>query len=265
MLVATEHRVGEFNLDILCTCGGEHVIIENQLEKTNHKHLGQILAYAAGTGAKKVIWVAESFRPEHKAALEFLNQNTTKELSFFAVELELWRIGDSPFAPKFEVVVKPNEWTRSSREQALVAINASPAKQRQLKLWNELLAKLKSQDSPLTPSVPQPERWTTLHTFRPGCMLNARIESIDNCLNVLLRLSHVGSNEVFSALLDRRKELETDLGFELEWQTKGDAFRIITKRENSPIEDETKWGDYLEWLAQRAIEMHAVFSKALRN
>jgi hypothetical protein len=75
--------VGEFKLDILCTSGDDQVIIENQLEKTNHAHLGQLLTYAAGTGAKKVIWVAESFRPEHVAALEFLNQNTTEELRFF--------------------------------------------------------------------------------------------------------------------------------------------------------------------------------------
>ena len=69
VLVATEHWVGDFKLDILCTDGDEQVIIENQLDKTDHTHLGQIIAYAAGVGAKKVIWVAESFRPEHSAAL----------------------------------------------------------------------------------------------------------------------------------------------------------------------------------------------------
>jgi len=69
VLVATEHWVGDFKLDILCTDGDEQVIIENQLEKTNHAHLGQIIAYAAGVGAKKVIWIAESVRPEHAAAL----------------------------------------------------------------------------------------------------------------------------------------------------------------------------------------------------
>jgi hypothetical protein len=132
-LVATEHWVGEFKLDILCTSGDDQVIIENQLDKTNHAHLGQLLTYAAGTGAKKVIWVAESFRPEHVAALEFLNQNTTEELSFFAVEVELWRIGDSPLAPQFEVVAKPNDWAKSGREQTKAAANATPAKQRQLK------------------------------------------------------------------------------------------------------------------------------------
>ena len=94
VLVATEHWVGDFKLDILCTDGDEQVIIENQLEKTNHAHLGQIIAYAAGVNAKKVIWIAESFRTEHAAALQFLNDNTTDNLNFFAVEVELlenWR------------------------------------------------------------------------------------------------------------------------------------------------------------------------------
>jgi hypothetical protein len=116
--VATEHWVGDFKLDILCTDGDQQVVIENQLAETDHKHLGQILAYAAGVDARKVIWVAESFRPEHVAALQFLNDNTTDDLSFFGVQIELWRIGDSPLAPKFEMVVKPNDWAKAGREQA---------------------------------------------------------------------------------------------------------------------------------------------------
>ena len=124
VFVATEHWVGDFKLDILCTDGDDQVIIENQLEETDHKHLGQILAYAAGVGAKKVIWVADSFRPEHASALEFLNENTTDELAFFGVQVELWRIGDSPLAPKFEVVVKPNDWAKSGRVLARKAVAA---------------------------------------------------------------------------------------------------------------------------------------------
>jgi hypothetical protein len=258
-LVATEHWVGEFKLDILCTSGDDQVIIENQLEKTNHTHLGQILTYAAGTGAKKVIWVAESFRPEHVAALDFLNQNTTEELSFFAVEVELWRIGDSPFAPKFEVMAKPNDWAKSGREQTRVAANATPAKQRQLKLWTELVDVIKSQRLPVAPLDPQPKLWTVIHRFRPGCSLNARLEPSDNRLNLLVRISHTGADEVFAALLSRREELETALGFVLEWQTNPDAFRIITSRPDSPIEDETQWGAYLDWYVQRIVKMNALF------
>jgi hypothetical protein len=136
-LVGSEHWVGDFKLDLLCSDDGGQVIIENQLERTNHNHLGQIITYAAGVGARKVIWLAESFRTEHVAALEFLNQHTTEDLSFFAVEVELWRIGDSPMAPSFNVLVKPNDWTKSSRESAKVATVTTPTKQRQLKFWTE--------------------------------------------------------------------------------------------------------------------------------
>jgi hypothetical protein len=134
-LVGTEHPVGDFKVDILCTDDGGKVVIENQLEKTNHTHLGQILTYAAGVGARKVVWLAESFRTEHVAALEFLNQHTTDELDFFAVEIELWRIGDSPMAPSFNVVVKPNDWAKTGQQNAKAAATTTPTKQRQLKFW----------------------------------------------------------------------------------------------------------------------------------
>ena len=132
-LVQTEYQVGDFKLDILCTDDDGEVIIENQLEKTNHTHLGQIITYAAGIGAKKVIWVAEAFRPEHVAALDFLNQNTTSDLNFFGVEMTLWRIADSPMAPSFNVVVKPNDWSKSNRESARMAATTTPTKQLQYK------------------------------------------------------------------------------------------------------------------------------------
>jgi len=264
-LVATEHWVGEFKLDILCTSGEEQVIIENQLEKTNHTHLGQILTYAAGTGARKVIWVAESFRPEHVAALDFLNQNTTDDLNFFAVEVELWRIGDSPLAPKFEVVAKPNEWAKTGREQAKAAAHATPAKQRQLRLWQALVDLVKSQGLPLAPRKPDLQHWAVIHQFRPGCSLNARVEPVDRCLNVLIKIAHVRSSDVFEALVSRKTELEKALGFELDWRQDSDAYRIICRRQDSPLEDEAQWPQYLEWFVQRIVKMNAVFRPVIQG
>ena len=156
-LVQTEYPVGDFKLDILCTDDDGEIIIENQLEKTNHTHLGQIITYAAGIGAKKVIWVAESFRPEHIAALDFLNQNTTSELNFFAVEMTLWRIADSPMAPSFNVVVKPNDWSKSSRESARMASTATPIKLLQQKFWIGWIAYLEANKSTIRPQKPGPK------------------------------------------------------------------------------------------------------------
>ncbi|MBI4297020.1 MAG: DUF4268 domain-containing protein [Chloroflexi bacterium] len=111
-LVDQEVPVGEFAVDILAKqVGADHkVIIENQLEATDHGHLGQLLAYAAGLDAKVVIWVSPEFRDEHKQTLDWLNFHTPEELSFFGIELELLQIGESLPAPHFKVVVQPNEW-----------------------------------------------------------------------------------------------------------------------------------------------------------
>lgn len=265
-LVATEHWVGEFKLDILCTSGDDQVIIENQLEKTNHTHLGQILTYAAGTGAKKVIWVAESFRPEHVAALEFLNQNTTEELSFFAVEVELWRIGDSPLAPKFEVVAKPNEWAKTGREQTKAAANATPTKQLQLKLWHALVDVLAQKAPNIRPQTPRPQHWLNIAIGRAGFKIAPTASHKDDRLGVEVYIFHSESKKMYEALLSQKLSIEQALGFELDWQELPDAHacRIATWRQDSPIEDEAQWGAYLDWFVQRIVKMNAVFRPVIQ-
>lgn len=265
-LVATEHWVGEFKLDILCTSGDDQVIIENQLEKTNHSHLGQILTYAAGTGAKKVIWVAESFRPEHVAALEFLNQNTTEELSFFAVEVELWRIGDSPFAPKFEVVAKPNDWAKSGREQTKAAANATPTKQLQLKLWHALVDVLAQKAPNIRPQTPRPQHWLNIAIGRAGFKIAPTASHKDDRLGVEVYIFHNESKKMYEALSSQKPSIEQALGFELDWQELPDAHacRIATWRQDSPIEDEAQWGAYLDWFVQRIVKMNVVFRPVIQ-
>lgn len=266
-LVATEHWVGEFKLDILCTSGEEQVIIENQLEKTNHTHLGQILTYAAGTGARKVIWVAESFRPEHVAALDFLNQNTTDDLNFFAVEVELWRIGDSPLAPKFEVVAKPNEWVKTGREQAKAAAHATPTKLLQLKLWHALIEALAQQAPHIRPQTPRPQHWLNIAIGRAGFKLAPTASHKDDRLGVELYIFHDESKRMYEALRAQKDSIEQQLGFALDWQELPDAHacRIATWRQDSPLEDEAQWPQYLDWFVQRIVKMNAVFRPVIQE
>src|SRR5689334_7653054 len=112
---AQEKEVGPFRADILCkdTATDSWVLIENQLERTDHVHLGQLLTYAAGLNSVTIVWIAQRFTDEHRAALDWLNEVTDERINFFGLEVELWRIGDSPVAPKFNVVSKPNAWTKS--------------------------------------------------------------------------------------------------------------------------------------------------------
>ena len=115
---AQEKNVGPFRADILCkdTVTDNWVLIENQLERTNHTHLGQLLTYAAGLGAVTVVWIAERFTDEHRAALDWLNEITDERFSFFGLEIELWRIGDSPMAPKLTWSHTPTTGQKPFRE-----------------------------------------------------------------------------------------------------------------------------------------------------
>jgi hypothetical protein len=114
-LDSTEKSVGPFAADILCKnpITEQWVLIENQLEPTDHTHLGQVITYAAGLDAVTVIWIAGKFVEEHRAALDWLNEITSQGVNFFGVEIELWRIGDATaLAPKFNLVSKPNSWSK---------------------------------------------------------------------------------------------------------------------------------------------------------
>lgn len=265
--VATEHYVGDFKLDILCTDGDQQVVIENQLAETDHKHLGQILAYAAGVGARKVIWVADSFRPEHVAALRFLNENTTDDLSFFGVQVELWRIGNSPLAPKFEVVVKPDDWTKTGREQARAAASMSPIKQLQLKFWTALIARLAEKAPEIRPQKPRPQYWLNNSIGRSGFGLNITANTRDARLGVELWMPGEEAKARFARLIEQRQTIEQQLGFELDWQELPDAkaCRIATWLQDASIEDEGRWGDYLTWLEQRLVVMDKVLRPIVKG
>lgn len=265
-LVATEHLVGDFKLDILCTDGDQQVVIENQLEETDHKHLGQILAYAAGVDARKVIWVAESFRPEHLAALQYLNVNTIDELSFFAVQIELWRIGDSPLAPKFEVVAKPNDWARASREQARAATTGSPTKQLQLRFWTALVAHLTKEAHQIRPAKPGPYHWLNTSIGRSGFVLNITANTRDERLGVELYLSGTEAKQRFANLVLQKEQIESALGFPLDWQElpSKTASRIADWYCDASIEDESRWPEYQAWITERLVVMDRVLRPVVR-
>jgi hypothetical protein len=128
-LTGREVGVGRYSADIIARnpIDDEIVLIENQLEWSDHTHLGQLLTYLAGTTAKVVIWLAPAFREEHLSAIRWLNQHSQEEFSFFAVRLRVVQIGSSPLAPLFEALEKPNSWDK--RLQQSVKASAEPSAQ----------------------------------------------------------------------------------------------------------------------------------------
>lgn len=114
-LIEAESSMGSFNVDIYAQEAGtgRKVIIENQLEDTNHDHLGKVITYAAGKGTEVVVWVVARARDEHRQAIEWLNQHMNSDFGFFLVEIEVWSIGGSLPVSRFNVVEQPNEWTKA--------------------------------------------------------------------------------------------------------------------------------------------------------
>lgn len=112
-----EVYVGSYRCDIIATdeTTGEKVIIENQLEATNHDHLGKIITYAAGLGANTIIWIVKEAREEHRAAIEWLNNHTSTEIRFFLIEVHAYQIDNSRPAPMLKIIEKPNDFVKSSK------------------------------------------------------------------------------------------------------------------------------------------------------
>ena len=119
ILEAREKPVGMFRADIIArnVHTGHLVLIENQLERTDHGHLGQLITYAAGLKAVSIVWVSSLFTDEHRAAFDWLNEVTDAGIAFYGLEMELWQIGDSAIAPKFNLVSKPNMFSKRVSER----------------------------------------------------------------------------------------------------------------------------------------------------
>ena len=160
-LETTEQNVGPFRADILCKNknNGSWVLIENQIEKTDHRHLGQVFTYGAGLDAITIVWIASKFTEEHRAALDWLNKITDEEFRFFGLEVEAWKIGDSLPAPKFNIISQPNDWSKSvSHEARRISEGATTDTQAmQLLYWQTLVDYIKTSGSKLRLRKPYPQ------------------------------------------------------------------------------------------------------------
>jgi len=201
-LESQEKAVGPFRADILCkdTATDQWVLIENQLERTDHLHLGQLITYAAGLQAINIVWVAQRFTEEHRAALDWLNEQTDDHINFFGLEIELWQIGDSQIAPKFNVVSQPNEWTRTVHKSVANSGPLSEYRALQLEFWTSYKQYLESSNSPLRCQTPaarpllQPFNWAIglLSVVDPrflGFCIRDETNGNQSCLGIVRRES----------------------------------------------------------------------------
>lgn len=273
-LEAQEKDVGPFRADILCkdTATDDWVLIENQLERTDHAHLGQLLTYAAGLNAVTIVWIAERFTVEHRATLDWLNERTDEKINLFGLEIELWQIGDSQIAPKFNIISQPNDWSRTV-QQAASGAEVSPHKQLQLRFWTAFKEEMENKASFVRCQKPSPQHWMNHAIGRSGVHLDS-IVSLWNSetglkgpeIRAELYLNGPNAKQEFLLLEKRKEEIEAALGFSLTWHNPENkaACRLYTRRD-ADFTNETSWPEHFDWLRQRLEKMHTVFAPIVKG
>ena len=264
---AQEKNVGPFRADILCRDANspEHdawVLIENQLERTDHTHLGQLLTYAAGLNTVTIIWIAQRFTDEHRAALDWLNDITGERYQFFGLEIELWRIGDSLAAPKFNIVSKPNEWTR----EAGITVGTSEGGRRRLRYWTAFVEHLaKRYPQQFRKRTPWEGSWLSYPLGKAHFWLSANVPLRDHPVAISLSLGGPDRVAHYHLLHEEREAIEGALG-RIEWlpQRRTGQVRILCPRETG-LEDEGDWPRQHQWLAETLAKFDDFFRPRVRD
>lgn len=271
-LEAQERNVGPFRADILCKEIGTDrwVLIENQLERTDHVHLGQLLTYASGLEAVTIVWIAARFTEEHRSTLDWLNRITDESFRFFGLEVELWKIGESPAAPKFNVISKPNDWSQSVAQAARAIDEADLSETRTLQkaYWAGLNRVLSALAGPVAGNrKPQPQSWMAYPIGRTFFALSAVMVRPKHQIRTELYISGGDAKRFFGLLRAHQEQVERELGYALEWEelpSKRDC-RIACYLNDLDPEDESDWPRQHEWLAKRLNDFHRVFSQRVRG
>lgn len=259
----TESSVGDFNVDIYATETGtdRKIIIENQLEDTNHDHLGKLITYASGKSADIVIWVVKKAREEHRAAIEWLNSHTDEKIAFFLVEIKLYQIGDSEIAVKFEVVEKPNDWTKEIKHNT----NNSPRHQARYDYWvafNEYAFKNKEFSKQFNKRKASTDHWMALSIGSSDCRIN--ICQIRKANQILVEWYIDDNKELFHNFHSHKSEIETDMDMKLEWRELPDkkASRILISH-SADFDNKDKFPEQFDWAMDVTLKMKKAFKKYL--
>ena len=266
---AQEKQVGPFRADILCrdVSSDAYVLIENQLEKTDHRHLGQVLTYAAGLKTAYIIWIASRFHEEHRAAMDWLNSISDDNFKFFGLEVELWAIGNSDFAPKFNIVSKPNEWSRNAKDGLKnIEQTKSGTKLLQRDFWVQFSSYL-DENFEIQPQKSRAQHWLNISIGKTGVKVACVNKSMLNTFGVELYMYNDNAKDIFTALHMQKHEIETELGYKLEWQILEDkiASRIAIYTDTSDINQTENWSKYNEWLSRHVSDFFKVFRERLQT
>jgi len=258
-----EASVGSFSLDLLAkNLGtGEYVVIENQLTRTDHQHLGKLLTYAAGFNASTIIWIAESIRDEYRQTLEWLNQNTYPKIQFFAVVIEVFKIDNSKPTFKFQPIVFPNEWQKTNRRRTENIV--SPRAESYRIFFQKLIDDLRDIHKFTGARIAQPQSWYSFGSGYSGLPFATSFAQGSRVrVELYIDKGDVETNKlIFDELKKKQNIIEKGLGFPLSWGKleEKQASRIAIYREGSIDNDEAELEDIKNWAIENLLKFKKIF------
>jgi hypothetical protein len=249
-VVEQEKNVGPFRADILCknTLTDQFILIENQLEKTDHTHLGQLLTYAAGLDAVTIIWIARQFTDEHRATIDWLNRITDEDFDFFGIEVEVYRIGDSLPAPKFQIVSKPNDWSKSVKSSTLPH-ELTETKTLNLEYWQVMKSYFEKCGTKIRCTKPLAQHWMNFSLGRSSFQMAAIASVRDNFLRVEFQIGGKDPKSSYWKLSQEFEDLSLkEIDPNLTWDELVDRkVSMVYLRKEAPVSDRKDWNNQHEW------------------
>ena len=214
--IETEKFVGNYRCDILCKdeITGKAVLIENQLEATNHDHLGKIITYASGLDASVVIWIVSSARQEHASAIEWLNKHTDESLSFFLVEVHAYKIGNSDPAPLFKIIEQPNDFVKSIK---LISKNSniSDSERCRFEFWTRMNEILEERGKPFNKRKPTTDHWYSIAMGSSECSMSIDLVNKEHKIRIGVWIDD--NKTLFDKLYASKETIEANCGIPLNW------------------------------------------------
>lgn len=262
--VDKEVYVGPYRCDLVAKdeTSGIKVIIENQLEGTNHDHLGKIITYASGLDAKVMVWIVKEAKQEHRAAIEWLNNNTANDISFFLIEIHAYKIGDSEPAPKFEVIEKPNDFVKRIRVKSDDSdLNRSQSER--LFFWEQFNQIVASRGKPFNLRKATTDHWYDIAIGSRDAHI--AIDLVNKNGRIVVQLYISDSKELFERLSCDKAAIEEELGLKLIWDRLNGkkASRIKFYIEGLDFNDHSNYDALMNRTIDVAVRMRDVFKKHL--
>ena len=260
--ISKETYVGSYRCDLFAKdeTTGIKVIIENQLEMSNHDHLGKIITYASGLDAKVVVWIVKEAREEHRSAIEWLNNNTNSNVNFFLIEIHAYKIGNSDNAPMFQVIEQPNDFIKNNKStNSSDTMNKSQSQR--VEFWNKFNNVLVERGKPFNVRKATTDHWYNVAIGTSDAHIDITLVNKDSVIGVELYITD--NKELFDKLYQKKDEIEADLGLELDWRrlNNSKASRIVTFIKGLNFDDHSNYNELMNKTIDLAVLMRDTFKK----